>query len=107
MNPTSDAKSLITKISPNKNILAFFQVKANLDIVFDEYNDIVKKWKKKKEEITKLFKTEFYEAILIIICQAINHHTMKKRESFKDRNGEDDLFMLISDEKNLDIFGFH
>lgn len=98
-------ESLNPYIEEEAPILIVFQVKKDLETCFEQYGEIEKTWKLKREEIVKEIKGLKINVVLLIVNEAICRETQETRNGF-NLPGFNDVFFLFTDKLNFKYFKY-
>lgn len=85
--------------------LIVFQLKKDLEVCFEQYGDIEKQWKVKKEEILKQINGLKINVMLMIVNEAMCRETQETRNGF-NLPGFNDVFFLFTDKLNFRYFKY-
>lgn len=88
------------KFEKDYNVLICLQIKKDLQVVLNEYLNIVSQWKIKKVKLENYFKKCHF--LLVLVTQSCVAENGKTIESFSHKDS--DIFIMFADEINSKYF---
>ena len=87
-------------IKPDINLLLCLQIKKDLEVVLNQYSQIVNEWEEKKSNLEKIYNNCSF--LLVLATQSYKVETGKQIISFK--KDDTDICILFADEVNSKYF---